>query len=421
MNNAVRAARRLSGAYVPYLQPAWDKEDLAVARRWLKTGEPQEARQQLLRVLRTGFPDSAEIVLTDTGKSAIYVALKMLGVAPESEVIVPSYCCASIVAAVLRSGCIPVFADIDTSLNISAEGAAQAVSPRTGAILVPHLFGRKAVSLEAILDIGRNRNVPVIEDVAQAYGLRFDNGALAGTRSDAAIFSAGIGKPLMGPGGGWAVINRAAAATPNLEIEPIEEGKARLADFLRRFVGARPLRGAGEIAYSLRSRLALRRRRRGAIDLNAWAQEVCRVRGISSIDAFLAARQIERGDGDIERRHRYAERWRVLLGAARIPCAVPPDRDNSHAIMPLTFHRDDGERCCARFRGILEREGVATEPCYTPLHLREYGRVFRRTELPVTESFWRRVFAVPVRPNLSVADWKRIERAVARAATAFHS
>ena len=158
----------------------------------------------LTGLLRSQFPNSSDIVLTDTGKTALLVTLNMLGLDAGDEVIVPSYCCSSIVAAVLRAGCVPVLADCDANFNIAEQSVAAAISPRTKAILVAHLFGLRAAGLEGILSLARRRGIAVIEDVAQAYGMRLADGSLAGSRGDGAIFSAGIGKPVMGPGGGWA-------------------------------------------------------------------------------------------------------------------------------------------------------------------------------------------------------------------------
>jgi dTDP-4-amino-4,6-dideoxygalactose transaminase len=420
MDDVVRALRRIPGLYVPYLQPYWNEEDLAAANAWLHSNGLEDVRDDLQASLRSCFPKSTDIVLTDTGKSALYVALKMLGVETRSEVIIPSYCCASVIASVVRAGCIPVLADSDEHFNISKESVAEALSSRTRAILVPHLFGLKADSLESIVAFGRQHDVAVIEDVAQAYGLRLADGTLAGNLGDAAIFSAGLGKPIMGPGGGWVILNRAGCARPSLETEPAEESRARIGGFLRRFEGSRAKRGRSEITYALRSRLSARVRRFG-FDIRKWAEQECRVRGIVAEDAWFAARQIERVDANLEHRRHNAQRWRGILSAAKIPCTTLPDERNVHTIFPLLFPGEMGARQANRFRQILEREGIATEPCYTPLHLREYGRDLRRTGMAVIESIWQKVFAVPVRPNLLPADWDRIEKAVKRAAAALPS
>jgi len=418
MDDLVRAMRRLSGRYVPYLEPYWDRDDFTGVDTWLKSGVIADARPRLIGLLKSRFPQSEDVVLTDSGKTAIWVVLKMRGLAPGDEVIVPSYCCASVLASVLRAGCAPVLVDSDDQFNISEKSVLAALSPRIKAILVPHLFGLKAAALEAIVDLGRKRGIPVIEDVAQAYGLKLESGALAGTLGDAAIFSAGLGKPLMGPGGGWAIVNRRMAGAPALETEPAEEGRARVSEFLRRFTGAHWRRGGAEIAHALPARFAVRKRQLPNFDLTTWAETECRLRAMSPIDAWLAARQIERIESNIDLRQANAARWRKLLAAAKIPCVTPPDAANIHTIFPLLFDGKDAVRTAATVRHALEQGGVATEPCYTPLHLRVEGKTMKRTDMAVCESFWQRMFAVTCRPNLSPGDWRRIESAVARAGAA---
>ncbi len=416
MAELTRAWRRLTGRYVPYLQPFWDAEDRTVVAAWLRGRALPGARDALTVVLRTRFPGCAAVVLTDTGKSALYVALQGLGVAAGREVIVPSYCCSSVVASVLRAGCVPVLADSDEDLNIAADSVAEALSPRTAAILVPHLFGRQARALAQIIDMARPRGIAVIEDVTQAYGLQLAEGLPAGAVGDAAIFSAGPGKPIMGPGGGWAVFNRSAVEVVPLPEEPQPLIQARLTTFLRRFTGRRWRRGREEIWHAVGSRLAAFRQP-VENDFEAWARQQCRKLAISDVEAWLAAKQIARIDDNLRLRRAHATRWSELLADYGVACVLPTATGYSCAILPVVF---PDARQTTLARCVLESAGVATEPCYTPLHMRPHGRNLRRTGMARTEGAWQRIFAVPVRPNLQEADWRVIDRAVAALVAALH-
>ena len=90
MNDLVRAARKLPGLYVPYLQPFWREQEINVAEAFLNSRGIQDVRVDLRRRLKSLFPSSNDVILTDTGKSALYVALKMLGMQEQDEVIMPS-------------------------------------------------------------------------------------------------------------------------------------------------------------------------------------------------------------------------------------------------------------------------------------------------------------------------------------------
>jgi hypothetical protein len=245
--------------------------------------------------------------------------------------------------------------------------------------------------------------------------LQLESGALAGSLGDAAIFSAGLGKPIMGPAGGWAVLNRPRDAAPRLEAEPIEETWTLVANFVSRFTGPHWRRGYGDIVHALPSRFQTLMRRKAGFDLRLMVENECRLRGINIVDGWLAARQIERIDRNIELRRQNARRWKALLAKAMIPCTTPPEATNVHAAFPLLFGGPDSRQAAEKFRRVLERGGVATETCYTPLHLRSECRGLRRTEMPFCGSAWQRVFSVPIRPNLTSEDWERIETVVALA------
>jgi dTDP-4-amino-4,6-dideoxygalactose transaminase len=100
------------------------------------------------------------------GTDALVVALRALDLGPADEVIVPAFSFVATATSVVMAGARPVFVDIDPrSFNIDPKAVAQAITPRTRAIMPVHLFGRPA-DLDPILKHG----LPVIEDAAQAIG-----------------------------------------------------------------------------------------------------------------------------------------------------------------------------------------------------------------------------------------------------------
>ena len=88
----------------------------------------------------------------------------------------------------LYQGLVPVFADLDpATLNMDPASARRCITPRTKAILVVHHSGL-AADMDAFLDLGREFNLPVVEDCAQAYGTTY-KGRLAGTMGCISAFS----------------------------------------------------------------------------------------------------------------------------------------------------------------------------------------------------------------------------------------
>src|SRR5207253_1065457 len=73
----------------------------------------------------------------NSGRSAIEVALRALPLNQGDEVIVPSFCCLAAVLPIIRAGCIPVFADVDETLNIDPEKIPDLISAKTRALSAP--------------------------------------------------------------------------------------------------------------------------------------------------------------------------------------------------------------------------------------------------------------------------------------------
>lgn len=107
-----------------------------------------------------------------SGTDALLLPLMALGLEPHDEVIVPAFTFFATAGTVHLAGGTPVFVDIEPgTFNLSPEAVAAAITPRTRAIVVVHLFGQMA-ALERILELAGQRGIPVIEDAAQAIGAR---------------------------------------------------------------------------------------------------------------------------------------------------------------------------------------------------------------------------------------------------------
>jgi dTDP-3-amino-3,4,6-trideoxy-alpha-D-glucose transaminase len=127
---------------------------------------------------------TAEAVGVASGTDALELALRALGLPRHSEVIAPNLTAAATATAIVRAGHRPVLVDVDReTLTIDPERAATARTAETAAVVAVHLYGRPA-PVEELLDLG----LPVIEDAAQAHGLRI-GGRPAGSLGVAGCFS----------------------------------------------------------------------------------------------------------------------------------------------------------------------------------------------------------------------------------------
>jgi perosamine synthetase len=129
----------------------------------------------------------------NSGTNAVYVALRTLDLEPGSEVIVPAITDAGGTMPVALMNCIPVPADsCPGSLNTSVEQIKEVLTDRTAAILVAHLTGFP-IDLDPILELAEKRNIPVIEDCAQAHGALYKE-RMVGTFGAISAFSTMFGK-----------------------------------------------------------------------------------------------------------------------------------------------------------------------------------------------------------------------------------
>lgn len=153
----------------------------------------------------------AECVGVASGTAALALALIAAGIGPGDEVIVPAHTFIASALGVLHAGASPVFCDVepDTGL-IDPESAAEAVGPRTAAIVAVHLYGQ-ACDMPRILALARRHGLFVLEDAAQAHGAEC-HGRRVGSLGDAAAFSFYPSKNLGALGDGGAV----CAADPRL-------------------------------------------------------------------------------------------------------------------------------------------------------------------------------------------------------------
>ena len=174
---------------IPIASPSIERADIASVVRVLKSGNLAQGPE--VKKFEDAFSlilDSRPCVAVNSGTSGLHVALLALGIGPGDEVLVPSFTFAATANSVALTGATPVFIDIDpNTYNLDIKKIEQAITGRTKAIQIVHLYGLPAEMVQ-LLDIASKYNLKVIEDAAQAH-LAAINGRLVGTFGDAAVFS----------------------------------------------------------------------------------------------------------------------------------------------------------------------------------------------------------------------------------------
>jgi perosamine synthetase len=136
-----------------------------------------------------------------SGSAAIHCAVAAINPEPGDEVVTTAITDMGAITPIIYQGAIPVFADVDElTYNITAKTIAAVLSERTKAIIVTHLFGNPA-EMDEIMELARDRGIPVIEDCAQSYGATY-RGRPLGTFGDMSCFSLQQGKHITAGEGG---------------------------------------------------------------------------------------------------------------------------------------------------------------------------------------------------------------------------
>jgi len=140
-----------------------------------------------------------------SGTAALDCAVAGLGIGPGDEVIVPAYTWWSDYTCVVHAGALPVFADIDSSLNLDPADFKRKITPRTKAVIAVHLLGGPC-DMDTIMETARKNSVAVLEDCAQCVGGSFRKKTL-GSIGDVGIYSFQVNKMITSGEGGALVTN----------------------------------------------------------------------------------------------------------------------------------------------------------------------------------------------------------------------
>jgi len=152
--------------------PDLGEEELAAVAEVLESG--QLTMGPKVAEFEDGLARACEVehaVVLSSGTAALHLAVLALGIGPGDEVIIPAYTFPATANVVALAGARPVLVDVDPeTMNVRPEAVADAVTDRTRAVLIVHLFGRPArwEKIEAAVP----ERVLLLEDAAGALGAR---------------------------------------------------------------------------------------------------------------------------------------------------------------------------------------------------------------------------------------------------------
>lgn len=158
---------------------------------------------------------SPHSISCSSASSGLYLALKSLGIGNGDEVVTTPMTWLVTGSAILQVGATPVFVDVDENYNMNPEEFSRAINKKTKAVLVVHYYGRLA-DIEQICAVASQHGIMVIEDSAQAFGLR-RNGSYSGTFGDVGVYSFSPMKVIGGLGDNGLVVCKSQSIAERLK------------------------------------------------------------------------------------------------------------------------------------------------------------------------------------------------------------
>lgn len=151
-------------------KPFVAKEAIKNLTRVLKSGQLAEGQEVKDFEIELGMALKKDnIVLVNSGSSALELAYELAGIGKGDEVITTVFTCTATNLPLIHRGAKIIFADINEDLNIDIEDVKKKITKKTKAIVFVH-FGGNSRGLSELVSICRKRNIALIEDSAQAIG-----------------------------------------------------------------------------------------------------------------------------------------------------------------------------------------------------------------------------------------------------------
>lgn len=188
---------------------SFDEEEIDLVVETIRSGRLNYVGGTRVEKLEQAFADYYGVkycTASSSGTAALHIAIGAIGTEPGDEIIVPPITDIGTVIGILYQNAIPIFADVDPqTMTLSPEDVAKKITKRTRAIITVHLLGN-ACDMDPIIQIAKDHNIHVIEDVAQAYLTRY-RGQLVGTFGTFGCFSLQQSKHMTSGDGGLTITN----------------------------------------------------------------------------------------------------------------------------------------------------------------------------------------------------------------------
>lgn len=350
---------------IPVFKPLLEQTDIDAAVTSLKQGwlgmgaSVGQFEQALLDYL--GCTDRYAVAV-NTGHSALHLAMMLIGLKPDDEVITPSFNNIADFQAILAVGAQPVFCDIrEDTLCIDIKKAEQLIGPKTKAIIVMD-YDCCIADHDAVADLAERHGIRVIHDAAHSLGSHY-KGRKVGSFSDICMFSFDPVKTITCIDGGALIVKS------QNEVEELHE---------MRLIG---MSQPAKVMYT---------------NQRAWTYDVNRLGfryHMANLHAAIGLTQLEKLDTFSETRRAACIHYNELLTPVD---EVTTPKSSFDGITPFLYYIRVPANQRQQLRDYLSENGVDTGIHWQPGHRFSLLKNCRRGNLAITEQIAEEILSLPL-------------------------
>jgi perosamine synthetase len=364
--------------FIPVSEPSLGEAERDALARCIESGWISSEGPEVERFEQemASFAGRRHGIAVSSGTAALDIAVAALDIGPGDEVIVPTFTIISCVLQVVRSGATPVFIDADPETwNIDVPSVAERITPRTRAMIIPHIYGLPA-DMAPLIELAEAHGIHIIEDAAEAHGLEYQ-GRPCGSFGTLSTFSFYPNKLITTGEGGMIVTDDHALAERCRSLRNLAFAPGR------RFVHH-------ELGWNYR---------------------------MTNLQAALGLAQLQRAPELLRRRRAIGRRYLELLSDVeelQLPLMFSHGSESVFWVFGVVADETVAPAAEAIMNHLLDA-GIGTRPFFYPLHqqpiLRAHGFGLA-DELPVAERIAQQGFYIPLSASMPEGDVMRVAEAL---------
>lgn len=351
-------------------RPYIDKEDIEGVVEVLKSGWLSLGPKYLeFEKNMASYVGAKYACALSSGTAGLHLAVKALGIQKGDEVITSPFSFVASSNCIIYEGAKPVFADIKIdTFNMDPKEVEKAITKKTKAILVVHIFGQSA-DMDEIIRIAKKYNLKIIEDACESLGARY-KGRITGTMGEVGVYSFYPNKQMTTGEGAMVVTD--SKKINDLCCSLRNQGRNEMGDWLIH----------QKLGYNYR---------------------------IDEMSASLGVTQLKKIDWMIEKRREIATWYNKELSNMKDIMIPMVGRSRTHSWFVYVIRITNGKR--DDVLRSLNKVGIQTKAYLPSIHLQPFMvemYKYKRGDFPASEKVSDETLALPLYIGLKLADVKYI-------------